>query len=204
MRDVVEGSCLEQGNNSALPARSWLASNDAHPIRHQFASNLMPEDREVTWTQHKRILNTKFGWQACKGLYAEFRERHLARPDERACKDGSAFIPGNIIGSERQAKAVAQLDIMFFDLDREDEQAAKECLARITAAGLAYDAHTTYAHESEETEVSSEAYLAWAREHNLDEASVEAAMQFRARRNTPQASLLGRWWLNRCAKPVRA
>jgi hypothetical protein len=126
---------------------------------------VVPRDFRARWITHTTKLEN-FIFDCC--------ESHETRNE----KDGACFVPGRIIGEARNAKAVSELDMLVFDLDRSSESEVERATAKIEAAGLFYYLYSTFNHESPETEVSYEDYEKFCLASLLDADCNEAARRF--------------------------
>lgn len=92
----------------------------------------------------------------------------LVAPVERTSKDGSCFVAGTVISSDRKAEAVKSIDLLVYDID--GSQTVEDVLRILDESNLYYWLYTTYSHKSTKTSIKTDNYEKWAisRSRNLE------------------------------------
>lgn len=81
-------------------------------------------------------------------------------------KEGPCFVPGKIIGNERKATAVEQLDLLVYDVD--GGQSYDEVKQILDATNIAYVLYTSYSHLTTETEIKTDLLENWALKNGFE------------------------------------
>jgi hypothetical protein len=176
MTDATEALAESAPDDSSTSARTtpYLAANDG---RRQFASDVDPRNREISYHFNSRGSQSKFGWQQRRASWEGFASQVLSHV-ERHDKEGPVYVPGHVMGETRSAKAVAYIDCLVFDLDvatREDFVAASD---KIKSAGVACYIHSTHSHLSRLTRVHADEFKAFCVQQDLAPESAVAAQKF--------------------------
>lgn len=94
---------------------------------------------------------------------------------ESDSKDGPAFMPACLIGSQRKAPAVEELSLFVYDIDGTQTYAeVRECIVK---AGLEAIIYTTYNHKTTKTFVRTDQYAKWAQKNRKDEKHTDAGVR---------------------------
>jgi len=124
----VAASDDEQKPSAASDVVGTLTTSDALPICLTIARSI--ESKQ---------------WKQWPGTWAQFK-RDLSEHREVSKKDGPAYLPGKLNGTERRKNAVERLDLLVLDSDRGAD--LKEIASRLRALGYAAVVHSSYSHLS--------------------------------------------------------
>lgn len=115
----------------------------------------------------------------------------VAKPDVRADKDGPCYVPGTLVGNERKAPAVKQIDLLVYDLDG---SALAEIEGKADALGRLAWLHSTHSHLSTKTLIATNHIERWAKprkvEYPLSQDDMRAYLADPANRKSYLTSVL--------------
>lgn len=87
---------------------------------------------------------------------AERLTKHIFRDG----KDGPAFVPGTLVGKDRNKNAVKAIEMLIYDID--GTQPFDEVHSTLQNAGIAAIAYSTHSHNATFTDLKTEEVKAWA------------------------------------------
>lgn len=88
----------------------------------------------------------------------------IATPASREDKDGGCYVPGTLVGADRRATAVKQIDMLVYDLDG---SSLADITARIRDAGFLCWIHSTHSHLSIKTLIATNHIERWAKSRGV-------------------------------------
>ena len=92
----------------------------------------------------------------------------------RDSKDGPCYIPGSLVGNNRTAGGVNQIDILVYDID--GGQTFAELDAILNELNVVAFLHTSFSHLTTTTKIASNAYEQWANKNNAPLPPTQKAM----------------------------
>jgi len=179
MTDVIEALA-----KCASSARSTLAADEG---KRRFASDIDPSSREINYHYNPKGAKNRFSWQAEVAAYDHFVSDVLSHR-EQAAKDGPVYVPGRLIGNERNVKAVAHIDCLVFDLDVATPNDLNLVSEKIQAWGLACAIHSTFSYQSGTTSVPTDQFHAYCAQMDFAPQSREGAKEYlREKKRYPES-----------------
>ena len=110
----------------------------------------------------------------------------LMEHPERPRKEGSSYLPGRLIGTERKKSAVAELSAVVIDCDSGDD--LSQIAARLRTLGIEAVVHSTFSHLSNQTRIRFDDYKQYS---GTAEATPKLVLDYLVDRKGTRRDVLG-------------
>lgn len=113
-------------------------------------------------------------WDSTQAVDLATINNVLVQPSVRESKDGGCYVPGTLVGQDRKAHAVKEINVLVYDLDG---SALTDIESRIDDAGFLAWGHTTHNHLTTTTHLATNHLERWARSRGVGYPLSAADMQ---------------------------